>query len=142
EKPLPKISNEEIPFELPENWVWCRIGEISFIGTGATPLTTNKNYYNNGNIPWITSSATGNLFVDKPEKFITEKALKETNCTLNPIGTLVIAMYGQGKTRGQITELMFESATNQACATILPILDRIEIRRFIKLYFRNIYLEI
>ena len=142
EKPLQEILKDEIPFDLPEGWTWCKVGEITNIGTGATPLTTNAEYYNNGKIPWVTSSATGNLFVEKPEKFITEKALKETNCTLNPIGTLVVAMYGQGKTRGQITELMFEGATNQACATILPYLDNIEFRKYIKLYFRKIYLEI
>ena len=51
-------------------------------------------------------------------------------------------MYGQGKTRGQITELKFEAATNQACATINPCLSNIELRRYVKIYFRKIYLEI
>jgi type I restriction enzyme, S subunit len=142
EKPLPPITEDEIPFELPEGWVWCRLVEISNVGTGATPLTSNKSYYENGEIPWVTSSATGTLFVEEPENFITEKALAETNCNLNPIGTLVIAMYGQGKTRGQITELKFEAATNQACATINPYLSNIELRRYVKIYFRKIYLEI
>ncbi len=142
EKELAPISKEEIPFEIPENWVWVRLGEIANVGTGATPLTSDKSYYLNGNIPWITSSATGNLFVESQEQYITEKALKETNCTINPKGTLVVAMYGQGKTRGQITELMFDSATNQACATIQPYSDFINHRRFIKLYFRKIYSEI
>ena len=149
EKALPPITEEDlpagktgIPFELPNNWVWCRLGEISNVGTGATPLTSNQSYYENGVIPWVTSSATGNLFVEEPENFITEKALAETNCNLNPIGTLVVAMYGQGKTRGQITELKFEAATNQACATINPCLSNIELRRYVKIYFRKIYLEI
>lgn len=142
EKNSPPMTEEEILFKIPESWVWSRVGNITNVGTGATPLTSNKSYYSNGNIPWITSSATGNLFVEKPENFITEKALNETNCNLNPEGTLVVAMYGQGKTRGQITELMFESATNQACATIQPYLKEVENRRFIKLYFQNIYLEI
>ena len=59
--------------------MWCRIGEIADIGTGGTPLTSTTEYYN-GNIPWITSSATGSLFVSDAEKFITVKAVKETNC--------------------------------------------------------------
>ncbi|MCH8568386.1 MAG: restriction endonuclease subunit S [Balneolales bacterium] len=142
EKPLPPITEDEIPFELPDGWVWCRLGDVSNVGTGATPLTSNNSYYENGEIPWVTSSATGNLFVEEPENFITAKALVETNCNLNPIGTLVIAMYGQGKTRGQITELKFEAATNQACATINPYLTNIELRRYVKIYFRKIYLEI
>jgi type I restriction enzyme S subunit len=142
EKELPPIKPEEIPFEIPENWVWCRLEFIAEIGTGGTPLTSNSDYYANGNIPWITSSATNNLFVEKPELFITEKALKETNCKVYPQGTLVVAMYGQGKTRGQITELNFAAATNQACATISLYLNDLCLRKFLKIYFQKIYLEI
>jgi type I restriction enzyme S subunit len=142
EKELTPIKPEEIPFEIPENWVWCRLGEIAEIGTGATPLTSNSDYYENGKIPWITSSATNNLFVDEPELYITEKALKETNCKVFPVGTLVVAMYGQGKTRGQITELNFPAATNQACATITLFFNEITLRKYIKLFFQKIYNEI
>jgi len=142
QKPLSRISEDEIPFEIPDSWEWCRLDEISLVGTGATPLTSNQAYYKDGTINWITSSATGDDFVFKAEKKITELAIKETNCNINPIGTLVIAMYGQGKTRGQITELMIESATNQACATINPYIKNIELRQFLKKYFNFIYLEI
>ena len=142
QKPLPPITEDEIPFEIPEDWVWCRLREISVIGTGATPLTSNDAYYKNGTIPWITSSATNNLFVESPEQYITEKALKETNCKIYPAGTLVVAMYGQGKTRGQVTELMFSAATNQACATITLHMNDFFLRKFVKLFFQKIYLEI
>lgn len=142
QKPLPPISEDETPFEIPENWVWCRLGGIAEIGTGATPLTSNDEYYKNGTVPWITSSATNNLFVESPEQYITQKALKETNCKVYPSGTLVVAMYGQGKTRGQITELMFDAATNQACATITLHLNDFFLRKFVKQFFQKIYLEI
>lgn len=142
QKPLPPISEDETPFEIPENWVWCRLGGIAEIGTGATPLTSNDEYYKNGTVPWITSSATNNLFVESPEQYITQKALKETNCKVYPSGTLVVAMYGQGKTRGQITELMFDAATNQACATITLYLNDFFLRKFVKQFFQKIYLEI
>ena len=140
-KPLPPINEDEIPFNIPENWEWCRLGDISFVGTGATPLTSEPKYYN-GDINWITSSATGADFVTEAETKITELALKETNCQIYPIGTLVIAMYGQGKTRGQITELMIDSATNQACAAISIYLKDKALNQFIKKYFQKIYLEI
>lgn len=58
------------------------------------------------------------------------------------MGTLVIAMYGQGKTRGQITELAISAGTNQACAAIQPIDSSLAHRRFIKLYFQKAYEEI
>jgi len=142
DKPLSKIKEDEIPFEIPDNWVWVRLGEIAEVCTGATPLTTNQEYYTGGNIPWITSGATGNLFVDKVDTFITAKAIKETNCKVYPIGTLIVAMYGQGKTRGQITELNTEAATNQACAAINLHLNDLNLRRYIKLLFQKIYAEI
>lgn len=142
EKPLPAISEDEVPYELPEGWEWCRLGEISEIGTGATPLTSNPEYYGNGDVPWITSSATNQPFVFQAENFITERALSETNCKLYPSGTLVVAMYGQGKTRGQITELLISAATNQACATVNLLLKNGATKDFIKLYFQKIYEEI
>lgn len=141
-KPLAPITEEEIPFDIPKNWTWCRLGEIAEIGTGATPLTSNSEYYINADIPWMTSSETSDLFVYKTEKFITKKAIEETNCKVYPINTLVIAMYGQGKTRGQITELKIEAATNQACATINIYKYNQNFNSYIKYYFLKIYDEI
>ena len=80
--------------------------------------------------------------MNEAEFFITEKALKETNCTVYPKGTLVVAMYGQGKTRGQITELNIEAATNQACATITFYIKDLFLRKYVKLFFQKIYDEI
>lgn len=141
EKELPPISPDDIPFELPKNWAWCRLGEISSVGTGGTPLTSKKEYYE-GNIPWITSSATGDLFVNEAESYISEQAIKETNCKIYPIGTLIVAMYGQGKTRGQITELNINAATNQACAAIELVIKNEAHKKYTKLFFQKIYLEI
>ncbi len=141
-KPLPPVKEEEVPFDLPAGWVWCRLGDIAAIGTGATPLTSEPEYYADGNVAWITSSATNNLFIYEAEKFITQKALLETNCKVYPVGTLVIAMYGQGKTRGQISELMIEAATNQACATIEVLLPEDALKDYVKRFFQKIYREI
>ncbi|MBS0645690.1 MAG: restriction endonuclease subunit S [Verrucomicrobia bacterium] len=142
EKPLPLINESEIPYDLPNGWAWCRLGEIADIGTGATPLTSKKEYYLNGTIPWITSSATALPFIDFAETFITQKAIDETNCKVYPKGTLVIAMYGQGKTRGQITELNLEAATNQACATMSFYIPDLALRRFVKIFFQKFYNEL
>ena len=137
------IAENELPFEIPEGWKWVKLEHLAEVGTGATPLTSEKKYYENGTIPWITSSSTGNDFVSKADVFITEIALKETNCSLNPKGTLVVAMYGQGKTRGQITELCIEAATNQACATIKIFeKDNVVLKKYIKFVFKKMYEEI
>ena len=142
-KVFESISENEQPFEIPEGWKWVKLEHLAEVGTGATPLTSEKKYYENGTIPWITSSSTGNDFVSKADVFITEIALKETNCSLNPKGTLVVAMYGQGKTRGQITELCIEAATNQACATIRIFeKDNVVLKKYIKFVFKKMYEEI
>ena len=129
-----------VPFEIPDNWVWCRLEDIANIGTGATPNRLNKEYYNNGIIPWINSSSTNCTYITEASEYITEKAIKETNCKIYPIGTLIVAMYGEGKTRGQVSELLIESATNQACAAI-SLIDT-NIKAYIKNYFEGNYFHL
>ena len=128
------------PFELPKGWVWCKLDDIAYIGTGATPLTACKYYYENGNIAWINSSSTKVPFIAKASNFITQKAIEETNCLVYPKGTLVIAMYGEGKTRGQISELLIDAATNQACAAVRPYSEAT--KKYLKLFFEGNYLHI
>lgn len=140
-KPLPEITAEEIPYALPQGWEWVRVIELVDVGTGSTPETTNHDYYN-GNIPWYTSAATNKLFAETPEKFITEKAIKETNCKIFPSGSLIIAMYGQGKTRGQISEIVTPGATNQAIAAMVFYTSSKQIKGYLKYFFVEIYEEI
>jgi len=141
QKPLPKISSEEIPYELPKEWEWVRVIDMVDVGTGSTPATTNSEYYN-GNIPWYTSSSTNDSVAEKPEKFITEKAIKETNCKIFPSGSLIIALYGQGKTRGQISEIVIPGATNQAIAAMIFYESSQKTKQYTKYYFVKIYDEI
>ena len=114
--------------------------DIAYVGTGATPLTACKYYYENGNIAWINSSSTKVPFIVKASNFITQKAIEETNCLVYPKGTLVIAMYGEGKTRGQISELLIDAATNQACAAVRPYSEAT--KKYLKLFFEGNYLHI
>ncbi len=140
-KPLPLIKPEELPYQLPQGWEWVRVIDLVDVGTGSTPATTNRDYYG-GTIPWYTSSATNKLIADKPETFITEKAIKETNCKVFPSGSLIIALYGQGKTRGQISELVVAGATNQAIAAMVFFDSSSGIKKFLKYFFMKIYEEI
>nr|WP_238405774.1 restriction endonuclease subunit S [Segatella copri] len=125
---------------MPKGWVWCKLEDIAYVGTGATPLTACKYYYENGNIAWINSSSTKVPFIAKASNFITQKAIEETNCLVYPKGTLVIAMYGEGKTRGQISELLIDAATNQACAAVRPYSEAT--KKYLKLFFEGNYLHI
>ncbi|UOH17796.1 restriction endonuclease subunit S [Acinetobacter sp. NyZ410] len=101
------------------NWMHKTLNDIAVVKTGKTPSRKESKYWDNASIPWLTSSATGNTFSDKADEFISEIASKECNLIPFPKGTLLLAMYGEGKTRGQVTELLIEATCNQACAAIL-----------------------
>ncbi len=140
---LPSLmSNVKRQFELPIGWELIRLDEISQVGTGATPLRTKPEYFTPKVISWVTSGETSNPYVYETEQYVSPLALKETNLTVYPKGTLIVAMYGQGKTRGQITELMIEACTNQACAAIRLFNTDEFHRKYVKLYFEKIYDEI
>ena len=118
EKPLAPITEEEIPFEIPESWVWVRLNDIGSWGSGATPSKANSKYYTDGTIPWLkTGDLNDNIITFIPEK-ITELALKETSVKINPIGSVLIAMYGA--TIGKLGILQLEATTNQACCACQP----------------------
>lgn len=135
EKPLAEITDDEVPFEIPESWKWVRLGNLFSVSTGLTPAKTNPLFHENGDIPWITSSQTGELKIEKANNFITKFAIENTNIKIYPKHTLLIAMYGQGKTRGQISELLIDATINQACAALENIVAEENLRKYI-LYFQ------
>lgn len=104
--------------KLPAGWQWSSVGALAKVGTGATPSRSNDAYYRGGTIPWIMSSAVNAPFVDAADQFVTDEALQQTNLTLYLPGTLLVAMYGEGKTRGKCSELRIAATTNQALAAL------------------------
>jgi len=120
-KDLPPLTKEELSNlpSLPDGWMWVKIGNIYLVGTGVTPLKKKQEYYTNGSISWVTSGALNDNFVRQASDYITELALSETNLKLYPKHTLLVALYGEGKTRGKCSELLIEATTNQAIAAIV-----------------------
>jgi type I restriction enzyme S subunit len=103
---------------LPEGWRRSTLGEIARITSGGTPDRSEPSYWG-GSVPWVTTGEIQfNTITDTTEK-ITEVGLRNSSAKLFPPGTLLMAMYGQGKTRGQVAKLGIEASTNQACAAIL-----------------------
>ncbi|MEH1822093.1 MAG: restriction endonuclease subunit S [Nostoc sp.] len=135
------INSFNLP-ELPHAWSWASVEHLADVGTGATPLRNEPKYYENGIIPWITSGALNNLFIDKAEEFITPIAIQETNAKIFPKNTLLVAMYGEGKTRGKVAELLIEAATNQACAALILGGLASKIQPLVKLFFQKNYTDI
>src|SRR4051812_41750478 len=89
------------------------------IGSGITPLRSNNLFWNNGDIPWLKTDQLGEREIYETTENITPYALKKTSIKLFPINTLSIAMYGEGKTRGNVSILKREMTTNQACCNIV-----------------------
>lgn len=102
---------------LPEGWIKTTLGEVAQISSGGTPDRSNPNYWG-GDIPWVTTGEIRfNTITDSAEK-ITEAGLRNSSAKIFSAGTLLMAMYDQGKTRGQVAKLGIDAATNQACASI------------------------
>lgn len=121
-------------------WKNTDIQSIAMVSTGSTPLRSNSAFYASTGTPWITSSATGKPYVTEATEYVTTAAIKEHRLKLYPVGTLLVAMYGEGKTRGQVTELAIEATINQACAAI--VVDETKaVRAFVKLALQANYLE-
>ncbi len=123
--PYEKIGNnepvciaDEVPFEIPETWEWVRLGNIGSWAAGATPSRTNPEYYK-GDIPWLKTGDLTDGYVDKIPETISELALQKTSVKLNPIGTVLIAMYGA--TIGKLGILKIPATTNQACCACVPL---------------------
>ena len=110
--------DDEIPFEIPSGWEWCRMRSIGDWGAGATPAKGNSSYYG-GDILWLRTGELNNGIVFDTDIKITEKALKECSLRLNKIGDVLIAMYGA--TIGKVAIAGSEMTTNQACCACTPI---------------------
>lgn len=129
---------ENLP-QLPEGWVWAKLEQLSTIGTGVTPLKSKSAYYTNGNIPWVTSGALNEEFVEDASHYITELAVHECRLKLYPIGTLLVAMYGEGKTRGKCSELTIPATINQAIAALVFYDSALRVKDYIKSYLLSSY---
>lgn len=113
EKLLAPISDDEIPFDIPNSWRWVRLGNIGNWRAGATPLKSNNNYYSGGTIPWLLTGDLNDDYIDDVPNRITKLALESTSVKLIPKGSVLIAMYGA--TIGKLGILNIDLTTNQAC---------------------------
>lgn len=104
--------------EIPVDWAWAALGKVSTIKSGGTPSRKNPKFWG-GNIPWVKTGEIGNRWITSTSEMISEQGLAGCASDLFPSGTILMAMYGQGKTRGQVVRLAITAAINQACAAII-----------------------
>ena len=102
------------------NWKKKKIGQLCNLMTGGTPSTKEKKYYQNGNIPWLVSGDIHLDIISDCNGRITELGLKNSNAKFLPINSVMIALNGQGKTRGTVAILKTKATCNQSLVSIMP----------------------
>ena len=115
-----------------------KIKDICQLGSGGTPSRSCPQYYK-GNIPWIKTGEVLNEEIFETEEHITEDAIANSSAKLYPKGSLIIAMYGQGDTRGRTAKLGIDATTNQACAVLHDIDNNVVSTDYLWYYLQGRY---
>ncbi len=118
-----KCIDDEIPFELPNGWEWCRLGTIFQTSSGTTPQSNNPLYYKDGDINWIRTTDLNNGILRNAEVKITEQACVDYKLKEVPINAVCIAMYGGAGTIGKHALIQFRTTINQSVCAIHPNID-------------------
>ena len=141
-----KVDNEvrcidtEIPYDLPDGWIWCRLGNIGEWQTGATPSRKKTEYYN-GTMPWIKTGDLNNGYIKVVPESITELAITNTSVKIIPENTVIIAMYGA--TIGKVGITTSTATTNQACcACCNPKMVREKYLFYFLMSYKNAFVSI
>ena len=104
-----------------KNYEKYKLGKlVENVVAGATPKTSIDEYWNNGNIPWLSSGEVHKKFIHHTDKFITYEGYDNSSTKMIPINSVLIALAGQGKTRGTVAINKIELCTNQSIAAIIP----------------------
>ncbi|WP_299872809.1 restriction endonuclease subunit S [uncultured Cocleimonas sp.] len=103
--------------KIPKHWNIKKLVHVAKIDSGATPDRSRPDYWG-GKIPWLKTGEINYKLIESSEEYITEAGMRNASVRLAPVGTLLMAMYGQGITRGRVALLGIQAAYNQACCSI------------------------
>ncbi|MGH9818019.1 MAG: restriction endonuclease subunit S, partial [Candidatus Acidiferrales bacterium] len=117
---------------LPEGWCWSSLGQCFEVGVGATPSRAKKSYWG-GDIPWVASGEVQFCRILHTREKITGDGLANSSTRLNPAGSVILNMIGEGRTRGKAGILDIAACNNQNCAAIWVSLTPVQ-PRFIYLW--------
>ena len=106
--------------EIPLDWKISRLKMFSKIFSGGTPDKNKSVYWENGTIPWIASGEVNQEIIKEPTTLITEEAFRNSSAKWIPKNSLVMALAGQGRTKGMVAILDIETTCNQSLAAIVP----------------------
>ncbi len=133
-----KDSGVEWLGEVPEGWKVGRLGYYAKVSNGATPNRENKDFWENGDIPWLNSSKVNDIFVTTAEQFITKTALLKTSVQSVKENDILMAITGEGQTRGRVAICKIRATINQHLAAI-SITDKSLKYDFLFLWLRSQY---
>ena len=134
------LISEQFESAAVKGWPRRRLGSLAETCSGLTPNRGRPDYFG-GQIPWVKTGELLDGTIFNTDEFVTEVAVRECGLRVLPPGTLLVAMYGQGKTRGRTGLLGCAATTNQACFAVLP--NPVEFdSAFLQLWFRHKYQEL
>lgn len=137
-KHIPQGYKESPLGIIPKEWEVKRLGDIADIGSGGTPSKSRSEYWG-GTIPWITTSLLNKPYIDSADVYITEEGLNNSSAKMLDAGVLLMAMYGQGQTRGKVAKLQISASTNQACAYINVNMGLVDyVHQYLIAHYENI----
>ena len=105
-------------YAIPDGWQWVQLGDVASVQTGGTPSRSEPSYWD-GNIPWMASGEINQRRLKGTSEKITQAGLDGSNAKIFPPGTVMVAMNGQGITRGKACILGIEASCNQSLAAVL-----------------------
>lgn len=119
--PYPAYKDSGVPWlgNIPEHWDWAKLYLLSKRYAGGTPDKNVPEYWEDGTIPWQNSGSVNQFKIDTPSAFITEEAYKNSSAKWVPEGALLMALAGQGKTKGMVAQTTFDTTCNQSMAAIV-----------------------
>jgi len=97
-----------------------RIGDVATVANGSTPSKVENRYWVGGTFPWLPTGKVHDRFISTGDEFITDAAIRERKARVFPKGSVLVAMIGQGKTRGSAALMEIEASVNQNFACIIP----------------------
>ncbi len=113
------VNNYKPTISINPDWEMVELGEVCEIKSGGTPNRDTKEFWENGTIPWVKTGEINYGIIDDAEEKITELGMQNSSAKLIPRDTILMAMYGQGVTRGRVAILGIDATINQACAAFL-----------------------
>lgn len=106
--------------QMPQHWSAAALRWMSRRYAGGTPDKGNEAYWEDGDIPWINSGAVNDGYITTPSELITREGFANSSAKWIPKGALVMALAGQGKTKGMVAQLGIDTTCNQSMAAIIP----------------------